>query len=112
VKSAGYYVMKFNRVIVWILLVLMVILIISGYGLTKPTLINALTFGLIDHQTAFDLHTWLDLPLFALLVIHVLIEVRLSLVRWGFKHRRLLNLLILLLGSVCLLFILYIELRV
>jgi hypothetical protein len=112
VKSVGYYVLKVNRVIVWILLALMVILIISGYGLTKPTLINSLTFGLVDHQTAFDLHSWLDLPLFVLLAIHVLIEVRVSLVRWGFRHRRLLNVLLLLLGSVCLLFIFYIELRV
>ena len=111
VKSADYYLVKFNRLIVWILLALIVVLIVSGYGLTKPTLINMLTFGLIDHQTAFDLHSLLDLPLFILLTIHVLIEVKLSLMRWGFKNWRLLNSLILLLGSVCLLLVLYIELR-
>ena len=110
-KSADYYLVKFNRLIVWIQLALIVVLIVSGYGLTKPTLINTLTFGLIDHQTAFDLHSLLDLPLFILLTIHVLIEVKLSLMRWGFKNWRLLNSLILLLGSVCLLLVLYIELR-
>ena len=102
--------MKLNRVIVWALLFLMIMLIISGYGLTKPSLIRSLTGGRIDYQTALFIHTTLDAPLLILLLIHVLIEIKFSLMRWGVKNQKLLNSLMVILGSICLVLIIFMKL--
>ncbi len=108
-KTANYYLMKINRKIVWVLLFFMILLIVTGYGLTKPNLIYSLTGGIINFQTASYLHRLLDLPLMILLLIHVIIEIKFSLMRWGFKNQKLLNLLMLMLVSICLILIIYVE---
>jgi len=109
-KGFNYYLLKANRLIVWVLLVLMILVIVSGYGLVKPSVIRSWTGGVIDFQTALLLHLRLMAPLLILLLVHVLIEVRFSLIRWGFKKRRLLDLLMIVAGLVCLVLIVYIEL--
>ena len=108
-KILNYYLMRINRIIVWFLLFFMILLIVTGYALTKPNLIHSLTGGIIDYRTAFDLHTLLDVPLLILLLIHVIIELKFSLIRWGFKNKKLLNSLMLTLGFICLILVFYIE---
>lgn len=109
-KTLNYYLMKANRVIVWVLLLFMLMLVISGYGLTKPSLVRSLTGGRIDYQTALFIHISLDAPLLVLLLIHVIIEVKFELMRLGFRNQKMLNLLMVLLGSVCIILIIYVEL--
>ncbi|UCG45339.1 MAG: hypothetical protein JSV58_00735 [Candidatus Bathyarchaeota archaeon] len=101
--------MKLNRIMVWLLLLLMILLVITGYGLTKPNLVSSFTGGWIDYWTAQYLHTLLDLPLLLLLLVHVIIEIKFSFMRWGFKSRNLLKALMLSLGVICTILILYIE---
>jgi len=101
--------MKTNRLIVWILLPLMIVFIVTGYGLTKPNTIHSLTGGVLNYKTALYLHTLLDVPLLFLLAIHVIIEIKFSLMRWGFKNQKLLNLLILILGLICAILIIYVD---
>jgi len=101
--------MKINRVIVWGLLFFMILLVVTGYGLTKPNLVYSLTGGIINYRSAAYLHSLLDVPLLVLLLIHVIIEIKFSLMRWGFKNQKLLNLLMLMLGSICLILIIYVE---
>lgn len=101
--------MRINRLIVWLLLAFMILLTVTGYGLTKPNLMYSLTGGLIDYWTAQYLHSLLDMPLLLLLLVHVVIEIKFSFTRWGFKSRKLLKVLMLLLGSIFLVMILYVE---
>jgi thiosulfate reductase cytochrome b subunit len=108
-KPANYYLMKLNRAIVWVLLVLMILLLLTGYGLAKPNLIYALTGGLIDWRLASSLHSLLDIYLVFFLVLHVIIEIKFTLMRWGFKKQKLLNLLMIMLGSSWGIFLLYVE---
>ena len=108
-KTLNYYLMKTNRLIVWILLPLMIVFILTGYGLTKPNTIRSLTGGVLNYKTALYLHTLLDVPLFFLLAIHVIIEIKFSLMRWGFENQKLQNLLILILGSICAILIIYVD---
>jgi hypothetical protein len=108
-RKLNYYLMKANRIIVWILLLLILMMIISGYGLTKPSLIRSLSGGWIDYQTALFVHTSLDTPFLILLLIHVVIEIRFSLMRWGVKNQKLLNLLMLILVLICLFLIIYVK---
>ena len=108
-KPLNHYLMKLNRALVWILLLLMILLVVTGYGLTKPNLIHFLTGGIINYRTALYLQTFLDVYILILLLLHVVIEFKFSLIRWGFKNERLLNLLMLTLGSISLILILYVD---
>jgi hypothetical protein len=108
-KTLNYYLMRIDRVVVWILLLFMILIIVTGYGLTKPNLIYSLTGGTINFQSASYLHRVLDLPLMIFLLIHVVIETKFSLMRWGFKNQKLLNLLLLMLASICLILIIFID---
>jgi hypothetical protein len=108
-KKSNYYLIRINRIIVWALLGLMLLILISGYGLTNPRLIMTITGGIIDHNTALFIHTTFDVYLTLLLFIHVFIEVKFIFMRWGFKKERLLNILLLILGIVSVVFLFYLE---
>jgi len=90
---------RFNRLLVWPTLVLFIFLAISGYGALNPRLVNELTGGLFTHVFFLDMHTALILPTLTLLMIHILIALRSTLIRWGVREGRLLNVFVLLLGA-------------
>lgn len=98
-KPSNYYLLKLNRVVAWILLFLFAVFAISGYGITNPNLVKALTGGIITKINAIRLHRILDMPLFVLVVSHVLIELKFTLQRWGVRKGRLLNALLLIMGG-------------
>lgn len=108
-KTFNYYLMKANRVVVWVLLLLTILYIATGYGLTKPSLLYSLSSGILNYQISFYLHTVLDVPLMILLLLHVIIEVKFSLMRWGFRNQRLLNILMFILASTLMILILYVD---
>jgi cytochrome b subunit of formate dehydrogenase len=90
---------RFNRLLVWPTLILFILLAISGYGILNPRLINELTGGLLNHPLSLYLHTTLILPTLTLIMIHVLIAIRSTLIRWGIREDRLLDAFVLLLGA-------------
>jgi uncharacterized membrane protein YqaE (UPF0057 family) len=101
--------MRINRLIVWALLGLILLTLLSGYGLTNPRLITTITGGLLDHNTSLFIHTTFDPYLTVLLFIHVLIELKFTFMRWGFKKESLLNILLLLLGITSVVSTFYLE---
>lgn len=50
--------------------------IISGYGITKPELINKLSFGRLSRGLAYDLHSSLIIPIMILFLIHAAIGIK------------------------------------
>ena len=98
VRRNDRYLIEFNRVLVWLTLVLFIVFIISGYGVTNPELIRELTRGVFTRAISLDLHLNLAFPVLALLTIHVLIGAKSALTRWGVKQERLLNAFLILLG--------------
>jgi hypothetical protein len=97
-KANDRFLTKFNRVLVWLTLVLSVVFLISGYGITNPELIRELTGGVFTRAISLKLHLNLAFPVSALLTIHVLIGAKSALARWGVKQGRLLNVFLILLG--------------
>ena len=73
-RTANYQLLKGNRTVVWILLSFMILLLVTGYGLMKPNLIDSRTGDLVDYWTALRLHTLLDVPLMIFFLIHVMVE--------------------------------------
>jgi len=89
---------KLNRLLVWPTLVLSVIFVVSGYGITNPGLVTELTGGVLTRAVSLKLHLVLAFPILMLLTIHVLIGAKSALTRWGVKEGILLNVFLLLAG--------------
>jgi hypothetical protein len=94
------YLKRFNRLLVVPTLVLFIILAISGYGITNPIVVSELTGGLFaDRYLSLRVHTALVLPALILLMIHILIAMRSTFIRWGVRESKLLNAFLILLGA-------------
>ena len=63
--------MNLRRVIGWLLLLLSVLLVISGLGITEFRTVGQFTFGLITKPLAFQLHSLLWIPFVAILAGHL-----------------------------------------
>lgn len=65
----------FNRytkqVIQYLLLLLMVLYLISGFGITEFRIVEFLTFGVFTKNVAFILHNNLLIPMLILLILHI-----------------------------------------
>ena len=54
------------------LLILTIIYLISGLGITQYQIIEPLTFGVLTRNLAFKIHDFLLVPFVVLLFVHVL----------------------------------------
>lgn len=89
------FLLKLNRFSAWILLILIILFIISGYGMTKQ---------IIDPVFATQLHNnILPVFLFVFFVIHVAISSSYALRRWKiFKDSKSANIYAFVLGLILL----------
>ena len=92
------YLIKFNRILIWITLVLSIVFVISGYGITNPRFVSDLTGGIFNRARSLTIHIQLAFMLLILLTTHVLIGAKSALTRWGVKNETLLNVFLLVLG--------------
>jgi len=79
---------KLDRYAAWLSAVLLLLFFVSGFGMTKPALVNQLTGGLITWRVAYDLHNLLHIPLMVTFTVHTFTGVRRALLRRT-KRRRL-----------------------
>jgi cytochrome b subunit of formate dehydrogenase len=78
-KNLHYYLLKTARVSAWLLLLLMLLYILTGFALC-----GKLGMGrLMNLQTALFIHQLFDWPLVAVFLIHVSITTYFTLRRWG-----------------------------
>ena len=60
-----------EKTIRWLLLIVIVIYIVTGYGITEFRTVEDLTFGLITKPLAFKIHDALSFPFMTLVVLHI-----------------------------------------
>ena len=60
-----------KRVTNWLLLAVVVLYVITGFGMTQFRIVEPLTFGLLNRLLAFQIHTYLWIPFLVLLVLHI-----------------------------------------
>jgi cytochrome b561 len=60
-----------RRTVHWLLLVVAIVFIISGFGITEFRTVETLTFGWLTKNLAFKIHISLWIPLLILLVLHI-----------------------------------------
>ena len=97
-KKSNDYLRTFNRLLLWPTLVLLIIVVISGFGITNPKTTSELTGGVFTQYNSLYWHLNLTVPVLILLMIHVLIGLKTALTRRGVKKARLLNVVLVALG--------------
>jgi len=60
----------FKRIIHWLLAVLVIIYLVTGFGITEFRTIETLTLGLLTKNLAFEIHNNLWIPFIILLGLH------------------------------------------
>lgn len=67
---------NYRKTISWSLMVVVLVQILTGYGITRYRLIEKITFGILTKPMAFQLHSILMLPLAILIILHVYPSVK------------------------------------
>jgi cytochrome b subunit of formate dehydrogenase len=55
----------------WLLAVLVIVYLITGFGITEFRIVEPLTFGLLTKNLAQRIHTSIEIPFIVLLVLHI-----------------------------------------
>lgn len=60
-----------RKILNWSLLVLVIVYIVTGFGITQFRIVEQLTMGLLTKSLSFKIHFDLIIPLIILLALHV-----------------------------------------
>ena len=60
-----------KQTVVWLLIAVIVVYLITGFGMTEYRIVEPLTFGLLTKLLAFKIHTVLWMPFLILLILHI-----------------------------------------
>ena len=55
----------------WTLTVVIIVYLITGFGITEYRIVETLTFGLLTKSLAYEIHINLEIPFIVLLVMHI-----------------------------------------
>ena len=69
---------RISSISAWLLLASVIILLLSGWGITQTEIIYKISFGLIDRRLADSIHRATILPLVFFFLLHVLTNIRLK----------------------------------
>ena len=60
-----------RKTIYWLLTVVVIIYLITGFGITEYRIIEPLTFGLLTKSLAHKIHINIAIPFIILLILHI-----------------------------------------
>jgi hypothetical protein len=55
----------------WLLTAVIIVYLITGFGITEYRIVEPLTFGLLTKSLAHKIHMNLEIPLIILLILHI-----------------------------------------
>jgi hypothetical protein len=62
---------RIGRTVHWLLTALVIVYLITGFGITEFRIVEPLTFGLLTKSLAQKIHISLEIPFIVLLVLHI-----------------------------------------
>ena len=68
--------MKVKKIIHWSLLVVIILYVVTGLGITQYRIVEGLTFGLLSKNISFRIHEDLLIPFLVLIILHVTLTLR------------------------------------
>lgn len=98
-----------DRGAAWLSALLLLLYLISGFGMTKPLLVEQVTGGIITWRVAYDMHNLLHIPLIVGFTLHTFMGLRRAIIRVT-RKRRLAVALALVAGAGVLSFLLMLSL--
>ena len=102
------YLRRISRLSAWALLVVVIVLVVSGWGITHTEIIYKTSFGLIDRGVANSIHRAIQITAAIFLLTHVLINIKLGLLP-RFKKTWLTNGILVVVGIGLLILTIYME---
>jgi cytochrome b subunit of formate dehydrogenase len=60
-----------KKTISWLLTVVVIVYLLTGFGITEYRIVESLTFGLLTKNLAHRIHTNLEIPFIILVVLHI-----------------------------------------
>jgi uncharacterized membrane protein len=100
VQKADLYLRRVARASAWLLLITIIVLLVSGWGITRTEIIYKASLGLIDRGAADSIHRAIQVPAAVFFTTHVLLNVRLNLRSRRARKAWLFNILLVAIG-VC-----------
>jgi len=62
---------RVKRTIHWLLTIVVIVYLITGFGITQYRIVEPLTFGLLTKSLAQKIHINLEIPFIVLLILHM-----------------------------------------
>ena len=103
------YLKRIAKASAWALLVTIIIVVVSGWGITQTGIIYRLTFGLINRGLADAIHRAANVPLALFFLSHVLINIKLKVSRRNPSKGWLTNSVLGVIGAGLLAIMIYME---
>ncbi len=100
---------KLSRLCAWGLLAGVIVLVLTGWGITKTEVIYNATFGLVDRRLADSIHRAVNAPLALFFLAHVLINLKLNLHPKTAGKNLLIDIILIGLGLLLLAGVIYME---
>jgi hypothetical protein len=60
-----------RKVLAWLLLLMIALYIISGFGITEYRVVETVTYGLLTKSLSFKIHDYLLIPFIVLFILHI-----------------------------------------
>jgi thiosulfate reductase cytochrome b subunit len=107
--KANPWLVRISRISAWALLAGVVVLVLSGWGITKTEVVYKITFGLVDRRLADSIHRATNVPMAFFFLLHVLINIKLAITPKHPSRAWLINGVLILIGGCVLGMVLYME---
>ena len=108
-RNDNIWLKRFSRISAWALLVLVLVLVISGWGITQTGVIYRFTFGLIDRGAANTIHRDINGALAVFFLAHVMINIKMMLSRRTPRLAWLTNIILIVVGAGLMAAVIYME---
>ncbi len=109
VNKANLWLKKLARASAWGLLAGIIVLIVSGWGITQTGIIHSLTGGLVDRRLADAIHRAANVPLAFFFLSHVLINIKLRVSQSNPSKAWLTNIILIVIGACLMAITIYME---
>jgi len=64
-----------KRLVHWLLLIVTIVYLLTGLGITQYRIMESITFGLLNKNLSFNIHDNLLAPFVALLIFHMIVSM-------------------------------------
>jgi thiosulfate reductase cytochrome b subunit len=108
-QNNSLWLKKIARASSWLLLVSVMVLVLSGWGITQTSVIYKITGGLINRGIANSIHRAAVLPLSFFFLVHVLINIGLSIKSRHVWVKQVVGAVFLVIGAAILGIVVYME---